>query len=654
MSNNKSETLAAGIAGKMGGAILALLAVGFVIAVMLGNLLFAGWKIDLTENKLYTLSEGTENVLANIDEPINLYLFFSDQASEDIQSLRGYARRVREMLREFESLSDGKLRLTEVDPVPFSEEEDRAAQYGLQGVSTGIGADPLYLGLVGTNTIGDEQSIPFFAPDRESFIEYDLAKLVSTLATPERIKIGLLSGTEVAGGLDPRTGQPSSPWMVVEQAQSLFNVEVVDQNAGSFDADMSLLWIIHPAELSEATLYNIDQYLLAGGKALIFVDPLAEAAPGPPMGQGMPPQPGSSTLGSLFETWGVEFATDQVMLDPLFALPVSSGPNGQPVRHPGIIGASSEAIDPTDVITADLETVNLSMVGYFSVSEDSSLTLQPLISSSAQAESVDSFMLQFTQDPQALFEQFKGQGSTKVIAARLSGSIKTAFPDGRPAANSVDAEADDSVTIDSGEAEPAIAPEETSEHISESITATQMVLVADVDLLSDRLWVQVQNFFGQRLPSAFADNGNFVINALDNLTGSADLISVRSRGTTNRPFSLVEGMRLSAEAQYRETEQSLQSELSDLESRLGQLQSSRQDDSDKISFSPQQEAELDRFLEERARIRTELRRVRRSLAQDIEQLGSLLKVVNIGLVPLLILFFGVFSRFGNRSARARK
>ena len=474
------------------------------------------------------------------------------------------------------------------------------------------------------------------------------------MATPERVKIGLLSGTEVAGGLDPRTGQPSSPWMVVEQAQSLFNVEVVDQNAGSFDADMSLLWIIHPAELSEATLYNIDQYLLAGGKALIFVDPLAEAAPGPPMGQGMPPQPGSSTLGSLFETWGVEFATDQVMLDPLFALPVSSGPNGQPVRHPGIIGASSEAIDPTDVITADLETVNLSMVGYFSVSEDSSLTLQPLISSSAQAESVDSFMLQFTQDPQALFEQFKGQGSTKVIAARLSGSIKTAFPDGRPAANSVDAEADDSVTIDSGEAEPAIAPEETSEHISESITATQMVLVADVDLLSDRLWVQVQNFFGQRLPSAFADNGNFVINALDNLTGSADLISVRSRGTTNRPFSLVEGMRLSAEAQYRETEQSLQSELSDLESRLGQLQSSRQDDSDKISFSPQQEAELDRFLEERARIRTELRRVRRSLAQDIEQLGSLLKVVNIGLVPLLILFFGVFSRFGNRSARARK
>ena len=148
-----------------------------------------------------------------------------------------------------------------------------------------------------------------------------------------------------------------------------------------------------------------------------------------------------------------------------------------------------------------------------------------------------------------------------MIAARLSGSIKTAFPDGRPAAGSVDAEADESELIDSDETNLAIVPEQAAEHISESITDTQMVLVADVDLLSDRLWVQVQNFFGQRIPSAFADNGNFVINALDNLTGSTDLISVRSRGTTNRPFSLVEGMRLSAEAQYRETEQSLQTEL---------------------------------------------------------------------------------------------
>ena len=208
--------------------------------------------------------------------------------------------------------------------------------------------------------------------------------------------------------------------MVVEQAQSLFDVQILDQNAASFDADMSLLWIIHPAELSEATLYNIDQYLLAGGKALIFVDPLAEVAPGPPMGQGMPPQPGSSTLGRLFETWGVEFATDQVMLDPLFALPVSGGPNGQPVRHPGIIGVPSEAVDPTDIITADLESVNLSMVGYFSVSEDSSLTLQPLISSSRTEQSLSiAFMLQFTQDPQALFEQFKGEGSTQSDSGAL-------------------------------------------------------------------------------------------------------------------------------------------------------------------------------------------------------------------------------------------
>ena len=625
---------------KISGLSLALLAIGFVVAVMLSNLLFSGWKIDLTENKLYTLSDGTKKLLSSIEEPINLYLFFSDQASEDLQSLRGYAQRVREMLREFEDRSNGKLKLSEFDPVPFSEDEDRAAQYGLQGVSGGIGEDPLYLGLVGTNTIGDEQNIPFFAPVRESFLEYDVAKLVSNLATPERTKIGLLSSVNVTGAIDPRTGQPSQPWMVVEQARGLFDVQEIGQSVTEIDEDISLLWLIHPTGFSDETLYSIDQYLLAGGKALIFVDPLAEAAPGEPMGQGMPPQPGASTLGKIFEAWGLEFLIDQVVLDPVYALAVS-GPGGQPLKHPGIIGATDETIDSDDIITAELETVNVSAAGYLSLNEQSSLLMQPLINSSDRTETVESMLFQFSQDPQALFDQFDGIGETRVIAARFSGPIKTAFPEGRPV-GVVNPESD----------RQGVDKKEYPKHLLESVVDSQMVIVADVDFLSDRLWVQVQSFFGQRIPSAFADNGNFVINALDNLTGSADLISVRSRGTTNRPFTLVEGMRVSAEEQYRETEQTLQTELARLEQRLGELQSNRQEGSDTMTFTPQQQTELDRFLQERGRIRTELRAVRRNLDQDIDRLGSLLKVVNIGLVPLLILVFGVMVHFGKRSARS--
>ena len=625
---------------KLAGVSLVLLAIGFVIAVMLSNLLFNGWKIDLTENKLFTLSEGTKKVLSSIEEPINLYLFFSDQASEDLQSLRGYAQRVREMLREFEDRSNGKLKLSEFDPIPFSEDEDQAAQYGLQGVSAGIGEDPLYLGLVGTNTIGDEQNIPFFAPGRESFLEYDLAKLVSNLATPERTKIGLLSGVNVAGAIDPRTGQPSPPWMVVEQARGLFDVQEIDQSATQIEDDISFLWLIHPSGLSEETLYGIDQYLLAGGKALIFVDPLAEVAPGEPMAQGMPPQPGASTLDKMFNAWGLEFLIDQVVLDPIYALSVS-GPGGQPLKHPGIIGATDRAIDNDDIITAELETINVSAAGHLNVNEQSSLLMQPLISSSDGGETVESMLYQFSQDPTALFDQFDGNSSARVIAARFSGPIKTAFPEGRPA------------DVDVSEADSQGANSEAfPEHLLESVVDSQMVIVADVDFLSDRMWVQVQSFFGQRIPSAFADNGNFVVNALDNLTGSADLISVRSRGTANRPFTLVDGMRVSAEAQYRETEQSLQTELTSLEQRLGELQSNRQEGSDTMSFTPQQQTELDRFLQERSRIRTELRAVRRNLDQDIDRLGTLLKAVNIGLVPLLILLFGVLVHFGKRSVRS--
>jgi ABC-type uncharacterized transport system involved in gliding motility auxiliary subunit len=428
--------------------------------------------------------------------------------------------------------------------------------------------------------------------------------------------------------------------MVVEQARGLFDVQEIDQTAVQIDQDISLLWLIHPAGLSEDTLYAIDQYLLAGGKALIFVDPLAEAAPGEPMAQGMPPQPGTSTLGKIFEAWGLEFLIDQVVLDPIYALSVS-GADGQPTKHPGIIGATDQAIDSDDIITAELETVNVSAAGYLSLNDQSSLLMQPLISSSDGAEAVESMLFQFSQDPQALFDQFDGNGAARVIAARLSGPIKTAFPEGRPA----------SVENPEPGSQP-VANDDSPEHLLESVIDTQMVVVADVDFLSDRLWVQVQDFFGQRIPSAFADNGNFVINALDNLTGSADLISVRSRGTANRPFTLVEEMRVSAEAQYRETEQSLQTELTGLEQRLGDLQSNRQEGSDTMSFTPQQEVELDRFLQERSRIRTELRAVRRNLDQDIDRLGTLLKAVNIGFVPLLILLIGVMVHFGKRSARS--
>lgn len=273
---------------RLGTSSLVLLAIAFIASVIISNQLFRGAKIDLTENRLYTLSDGTRRILESIDEPINLYLFWSDKAAQDIPSLRDYANRVREMLEEFEDAADGGIRLSVIDPLPFSEDEDRAAQFGLQGVALAGSQDPVYLGLAGTDSVDNEQVIPFFQPDKEAFLEYDLAQLVSTLANPERTVIGLVSGVDMAGSFDPQTQQMQQPWVAYTQVQQLFEVRNLGTSFSSIADDISLLWIVQPKDLSNATLYAIDQFILRGGKAIIFVDPLADSDPAPPM-QGMPP-----------------------------------------------------------------------------------------------------------------------------------------------------------------------------------------------------------------------------------------------------------------------------------------------------------------------------------------------------------------------------
>ena len=601
---------------------LVFLAIGFIAAVIISNTLFSGLRIDLTEGKLYTLSDGTKRLVRNIDEPLNLTFYYSDRATENVPPLRSYARRVRELLQEFERTSDGNIELSVIDPLPFSEDEDRAAQFGLQAVSVPSASDPIYLGLVGTNSVGDDETIAFFQPDKERFLEYDIARLVATLATPERTVIGLLSGVSMTGGFNPQTQQMSPGWVIDEQVRQLFDVRPVPTDVTAIDEDISVLWIVQPKNLPPATVYAIDQYILGGGKALIFVDPLAEADTPPPNPQ-MPqmPQMGqSSTIEALFEAWGVDFDTQTVVADVELGLSIA-GPGGRPVRHAGIIGVDVAHLADDDVVTADLDTINVSAAGTLSLAEDAPVKLEPLIRTSLAAMTMASSRLSFLPDPAALLDGYTAGGEELVLAARVGGTPPSAFPDG-PQPDSVSSDADTDGTPPEG-------------HLSEAADPINVILVADVDLLSDRLWVQSQNFFGRRIATAFADNGNFVINALENLAGSADLISLRSRDTFARPFTRVEALRAEADTRFRETEQRLQSELAETERKLTELQEARGDGAD-LLMSPEQEAEIDRFVEQRARIRTDLRAVQRDLDRSIESLGTRLKVINIALVPLLL------------------
>ena len=639
---------------------LVLLGLAFIAAVIVSNQLFKGVRIDLTDNNLYTLSDGTKRIVEKIDEPINLHFYFSDKATENIPSLRSYANRVRELLEELEDEADGKITLSVIDPLPFSEDEDRAAQFRLQGVQIAASPDTIYMGLAGTNSVGDEEVIPFFQPDKEEFLEYDLAKLISTLSQPERQAVGLISGVRMSGDFNPQTQQMQPPWAVFQQAQQLFDVRNLGDDIETVADDIGLLWIVQPKNLPEATLYAVDQFILKGGKALIFVDPLAEADPSDaPQGMpaGMPPQGQGSNLAKLFDAWGLSYTTGEVVADAELALQISSGMTGRPVRHLGLLGITAAQLNNDEVITAALDTINVGIAGHLSVADENGLAFEPLVRSSRNAAIIPTSRFSFLPDPAALQGDFAPTGEEYVIAARLSGNFASAFPDGPPSLPEDDDEETQEGRPETAEVEAAddgaaaAASGTSPAHLAEASETGNVIVVADVDILSDRMWVQIQNFFGQQIANAFADNGTFVVNALDNLSGSNDLIDVRSRASYSRPFTRVADLRVQAEARFQETEQRLQRELEDTEGRLSELQSSRED-SGNILMTEEQQAEIDRFIDRRAEIRQELRAVQRGLDQDIERLGTILKSLNIGLVPLLLTVF-VLIAVWRRSRKGR-
>jgi ABC-type uncharacterized transport system involved in gliding motility auxiliary subunit len=608
---------------KLGYSTLALAFGAFIVAVVVMNTWLRGARLDLTENNLYTLGAGTRAVLREIDEPINLYFFFSDEATEGLPQVRAFATRVREMLEEFEAAApDGKLVLNVIDPQPFSEEEDRAEQLGIQGANIGPNTDPLYLGLAGTNSVGMTERIPIFDPSdprKEAMLEYDLARLVYKLAVTEKPVVALLTSAPVSGGFNPQTQQPSPAWVSVEQAQQLLEVRTLSSPVLTIDDDVDVLWLVHPQNLDESTLYAIDQFVMRGGRALIFVDPNAEVLGGAdPTGLGIP-SGSSSTLEPLFTAWGVTFDDTRVVADNRYAL--SIGSRFQTTRHIGLLGLDAEAMSQDDPITTGLNLVNLGLAGHFELAEGATATLTPLLRSSVEAQVMPADRFQFLPDPEELLNGFLPDGKQYVLAARLGGSLKSAFPNGAPTNEDRQAPVDAALG---------------AAHLASTDNAN-LVLVADVDMLSDRLWVQAQNFLGQRLLTAFANNGDFVVNALDNLSGSAALIGLRSRATYTRPFTRVEELQRRADLEFRATEDRLEAELTQTEQRLGELQAARSDGGGSLLMSPEQQAEIQRFLDEQVRIRQELRTVRRNLDADIERLGIWIKAINIVLVPLLLI-----------------
>jgi ABC-type uncharacterized transport system involved in gliding motility auxiliary subunit len=603
---------------------LIALAVLFLAVVMLSNVGLRGLRVDLTQNRLYTLSRGTQQVLAELKEPINLYFYFSrDAAAKQAPLVMPYAARVREFLEELAARSNGKIHLRIVDPQPFSDDEDRAGEFGLQSLQSG-GGDALYFGLAGTNSTDGRSAIPAFQADREEFLEYDVAKLINELGTPKKPVIGLISTLGMQGQFNPMTGQMGDPWPIYTQLEELFTVRSLTPDVDHIDQDVDVLMLVHPKQLPPKTLYAIDQFVMRGGRILLFVDPNAGGDtsgqdPSNPMAGMMADH--SSDLEPLLKAWGVDYDRTKVIGDLDLGLDVRTSAQSPPVRHIGILGLSHDNMDHKDVLTASLDKINLATAGWVAARPGAKTTFEPLLLSSTGAAPIPAQRFNALTDPATLRDGFKPTGIRYALAARITGPVDSAFPQGPPPDQKA----------------PAGPP---AAHLTKSAQPANIVIIADTDMLMDYMWVQMHEVFGQRVAQAFANNGDLVANVLDNLSGSSALISVRGRATFSRPFERVEALRHQADDRLRSKALELQAELQQTETKLTELQNKRNDQSS-LALSPEQETELKRFVAEKARVRKELRETQRGLDVDIDRLNSWLKVINIAIAPLCVAIAGV-------------
>lgn len=591
---------------------LAILAALFLGVIVVSTFLFRGARIDMTENGLYTIAPGTKRVLTSLEEPVNLYFFFSQAPSRDLTALRAYAQRVRELLEEMAQRSNGKVRLTVIDPQPFSEDEDRAAQFGLTATPVGMFGETLYFGLAGTNATDGKQVIGFFQENKEEFLEYDIASLIYKLAHPKLPTIGLMTTLPMDEAYDQQTGRMREGWAATQQLRELFTVRSVPITATAIDKEIEMLMVVHPKNLSPATLYALDQFVLRGGKLLAFMDPSAEqdnanAGPVP----GMNVESRVSTLGPLLKAWGVDYDANRVVGDQALALAVNVRQGEPPVRHLAILALPRTSMSNNDVTTANLTTINVWSAGALKASNDAKSTFDPLLTSSNRAALIETSKLAQISDPQMLLDGFTPTGEAFTLAARVHGTFESAFPNGPPGGAA------------------------TGAHLKQSVGEANVVLVADTDMLANMMWIREQRLFGQRYAEPFAHNGAFLANLVDNLAGSSDLISVRGRQSFFRPFTRVDQLREQADQRLRSKEQELNKELQAAEAKLMQLQNSRQDQNS-LTLTPEQELEVNRFQQERGRLRKELREVRRSLNVEIENLGRWVKWLNIALIPALL------------------
>jgi ABC-type uncharacterized transport system involved in gliding motility auxiliary subunit len=615
---------------------LAVIGIGLVIVLffsinLLADLTLTSIRLDLTQDRLFTVTEGTKETLAAIDEPVDVRFYYSERLDELGPYFASHAQRVEELLEEYRRLSDGRIRIERLDPQPFSREEDLAVAEGVRGLPLGSDGAQLYFGLSGRNSTGDLQVIEYLAPERADFLEYDLTRMVYDLAEPDKPVVAIMGDLPLMGSQMNQW----QPWLVVEAMFQFFDVRFLGGSHDEIDDDVDVLMLAQPAGLDEKSLYAIDQFVMRGGRVLALLDPHAEtlAAGANPMAQG-----GNAidALEPLLATWGVKLASDQVVGDARSAQRVSAQVGGREVvvQYLPWLALEQQQLARDDVVTADLDRITLHTAGWIEGREGAATTIEPLLTSSPQAMAIDAARVEGMPDPGALIRDFEARGQPFVLAARVTGPVRSAFPDGPPADEAQASDEGGEETQAGAQEDEPPAEAQAAEHLAEATAPLNLVLIADSDLLADQSWVRRQRLLGQDVTMPIANNGDLVINAVDNLTGSEGLIALRGRGLSARPFEVVQAMEQDAELRYRTKEQELLDRIEATQQKIRQLQEEERQSG--VILTSEQQAEIDDFRTEMIGLRQELRTVQRSLREDVEQLSLWVRAINIWAVPILI------------------
>jgi len=610
-------------------------AVMFVIVVAI-NLIAAAMntRVDLTENKVYTLSAGTKAILGKIDAPVEVRFYYSQSQPRMPAQFKTYAKRVEDLLAEFRQYSHGNLEIKKLDPQPDSEAEDLANLDGVEGQMIETG-DKIYLG-VAISLDPQKVALPFLAPNRERLLEYDLARALSQVISTNKPVVGVMTPLQVFGMKMPPQmrmqmgGQNQDPWVFLSELKRDFEVKQVQMDADKIDDDIQVLLVIHPKEIKDTAQYAIDQFIMRGGKLIACLDPmsLADVNRQNPM---MPMPGGASNLDKLLKAWGITFETSKVVADMNSARKLVVRQGAQPEIVPTLLFVTDTGISKDDVVANQIDEVLLPFAGVFTGTPVSGLKETVLLKTSKNSELVEPFMAQMS--PSKIVDDFKSADTSYALAVRLEGKFKTAFPDGKPEAKPDDKDKD--------EKKDEKKPEEKGKDwLKETKTANAVMLIGDTDWLSDQFSVQVQNFFGQKIIQP--RNGNLALtqNIVEQFAGDQNLIGVRSRGTLNRPFTVVKEMQAKANARFQAEISRLQKEADEANQKLSELEG-KKDPGQRFVRSKEQQEEIEKFTQKKVEANKKLKLVRRDLAKDIESLELRTKVINIAGMPFLVAAAGI-------------